>query len=137
GHGVGADVVVLPVDADLAGGDHLALGVDAAGDVQGREAHRLEAPRVDVDLHLAEDPAEDGGAGQPFDAGQLLAEGGVGVVEEELVVAGLAGDDQVSHGDGAGVVAQDGGGQHAGGQVLHLAVDQGDDLAGGDVAVDL
>ena len=84
---VGADVVVLLADADFAGGDDLALRVDDAGDVHRRQVERLQRARVDVDLHLAEDAAEDRGRGQPLDAGQLLAEAVVGEVEQVLVVA--------------------------------------------------
>src|SRR5262249_51627463 len=75
-----------------------------------------------------------GGRGQALDAGQVLTQPGVGDVEQVLVVAAAAGDDQVADWYGRGVVIEDGGRQHARGQVLHLTVDQRDDLRGGDVA---
>src|SRR5262249_41723195 len=140
-HAVGADVIRLPLvgraDADLAGGDDLALRVDDAGHVHRRELERFQGARVDVDLHLAEDAAEDRGGGQALDVGQLVADGRVGQVEQFAVVAAVAGDDQLPDRDGAGVELEDRRRQHAGGHELHLAVDEGDDLAGGDVGIDL
>ena len=122
--GVTADVVVLLVDADLTRWDDGTLRVDDAGHVERRHAERLEGARLDVDLDLAEDAAEDGGGAQPLDAGEVFAEAGVGEVEEVAVVARVARDDEVADGNGAGVVVEDVGRQHAGGEVLHLAVDE-------------
>ena len=91
---------------------------------------------MDVDLHLAEDAAEDGCGRQAFDTRQLIAELMVGQVEEILVVARVAGDDQVADRNGRRIILQDAGRQHARWQVLHFAVDKGNYLAGGDVGID-
>src|SRR5262249_55095005 len=107
------------------------------GHVQRRQLHGLQGPGGDVDLHLAEDAAEDRGGGQPLDGGQLVVQLVVGEVEEVLVVAAAAGDDEVADGDAAGVVLENAGRQRGRGQVLELAPEQGDDLAGGQVGVHL
>ena len=55
---------------------------------------------MNVDLDLAEGAAEDRGGGKTFNAGQLVADGVVGEVEQLTVVAAVAGDDQVTDGNG-------------------------------------
>src|SRR5262249_49435866 len=135
-HRVGGDVIILPLDAHLAGGDDLALVVDDASDVHVRHLHRFEGARVDVDLHLAEDAAEDGSGGQALQTGQLVAQLVVGEVEQIAVVARVAGNNEVADGHGGGVVLHDGRRQHPRRQVLQFAGDEGDDLAGGQVGID-
>jgi hypothetical protein len=61
----------------------------------------------------------------------------VGQVEQFAVVAAVAGDDHLPDRDGAGVELEDARRKHARGHELHLTVDQRDDLAGGDVGIDL
>ena len=60
------------VDAYLARRDDGTLGVDDASDVERRHAERLEGARLDVDLDLTEDAAEDRRGAEPLDAREVF-----------------------------------------------------------------
>ena len=83
-----------------AAGKDLALLVHDAGQLVGGDLDGLERLRPNIDLHLAEHAAEHRGRRQPFDAREFLAQFVIGQVEQILVVAVLAGDDEVADRNG-------------------------------------
>jgi len=120
-----------------AGGDDEALRVDRVYHVVDRETLRAERFQVDIDLALALDLAGASAIGEretgALHGSHLSADEVVAVIVERRLAHGVGRDAHLQDGYAGGVLAQDGGRRHAGGQRVEHGLGGGGQLRDGGV----
>ena len=121
------------VGADFgdAGGDDQALRIDGVDHVVGGETLRVERFEVEIDHDLAGPAAIGQGETGALHGSHLGADELVAVIVERRFAHGVARDAQLQDGDAGGVIAQDGGRRHAGGQRMQHGLRGGGQLRDG------
>ena len=120
-------------DFGSAGGDDQALRIDGVDYVVGREPLRIERFEVDIHHDLAGPSAIGQGKAGALHGSHLGADEVVAVIIERRLAHGVARNTHLQDGNAGGVIAQDGGRSHAGGQGVQDGLGGGGQLRDGGI----